>query len=148
MDESPGEKKLEISPEVLRSLNSMRKWTTFLSILGFIFLGVALIGGLAAGVFLTVFKTREPSLGYPESLLLTASLVVGLAYFFPVLFLLRFSRNTRDAIHTLDQKKLSKGVKNLYLFFMMIGLIVIGLLLFYLIALAFSGASLTLLKGA
>ncbi|NLJ43868.1 MAG: hypothetical protein GX431_09430 [Bacteroidales bacterium] len=147
MDNTPEGRKLEIGPEILNKLNSTRKWTTFLSVLGFIFLGLVIIGGLAAGLFLTIFKTSENALGFPESLLTITALVVGLIYFFPVLFLFRFSRNTRDAIHNLDNVKLTKGFRNLYLFFKIIGIIVIMVVLIYIIALAVSGASLTFVNG-
>lgn len=147
MENNPGDRKLEISPEILNKLNSTRKWTTFLAVLGFIVLGLVIIGGIAAGLFLTKFKTQEHNLGFPESLLTIASLVVGLVYFFPVLFLFRFSRNTRDAIHNLDNVKLVKGFRNLYLFFKIIGIIVILVMLIYVIALAVSGASLTFVNG-
>jgi hypothetical protein len=147
MANSKDERKIEIGPEILNSLDVTRKWTTFLSVLGFIFLGLVIIGGLAAGLFLTLFKTQESKLGIPESLLVILFVIVGIAYFFPAFFLFRFSRNTRDAIHNLDIKKLSKGFRNLYLFFKIIGIMVILVLLIYVLALAFSGASLTLLKG-
>jgi len=147
MDNTPGDRKMEIGSEILNKLNSTRKWTTFLSVLGFIFLGLVIIGGLAAGIFLTIFKTQENTLGFPESFLTIASLVVGLIYFLPVLFLFRFSRNTRDAIHNLDNVKLTKGFRNLYLFFKIMGIILIMMMLIYVIALAVSGASLTFIKG-
>lgn len=147
MENTPGDRKLEISPEILNKLNSTRKWTTFLAVLGFIFLGLVIIGGLAAGLFLTIFKTQENNLGFPVSLLTIASLIVGLVYFLPVLFLFRFSRNTRDAIHNLDNVKLLKGFRNLYLFFKIIGIIVILVIVIYIIALAVSGASLTFING-
>jgi len=147
MENSQDDRKLEIGPEILKNLNATRKWTTFLSVLGFIFLGLLIIGGLAAGLFLTVFKSGENLLGFPESFLIIAFFVVGIVYSFPVLFLFRFSRNTRDAIHNNDILKLTKGFKNLYLFFKIIGILVILVLLIYVIALAVSGASMTLLKG-
>ena len=147
MENTPGDRKLEISPDILKKLNSTRKWTTFLAVLGFIVLGLVIIGGLAAGLFLTIFKTQENTLGFPESFLTIASLIVGLVYFFPVLFLFRFSRNTRDAIHNLDNVKLAKGFRNLYLFFKIIGITVILVMLIYVIALAVSGASLSFING-
>jgi hypothetical protein len=147
MDNTPEGRRLEIEPEILNKLNSTRKWTTFLSVLGFIFLGLVIIGGLAASLFMTIFKTSENTLGFPESLLPVTALVAGLVYFFPVLFLFRFSRNVRDAIHYHDNVKLAKGFRNLHLFFKIIGIIVIMVVLIYIFALVVSGASLTFIKG-
>jgi len=53
------DRKIEMGPEILSYLNSTRKWTTFLSVLGFIFLGLMIVAGLATSLFITAFKTQE-----------------------------------------------------------------------------------------
>ncbi|HBC78855.1 MAG TPA: hypothetical protein DEO60_02145 [Bacteroidales bacterium] len=146
--ETPTEnRKIEIDPEILDHLNSTRKWTTFLAILGFIFLGLILIAGLATSFFLSTFKTTEANMGIPESIIILLIIIVGFIYFFPVFFLLRFSRNMRDAIQNLDQKKLLKGFRNLRLYFTYIGILVIVVLTIYALGLLFAGASMSFLKG-
>lgn len=148
MEPSSGDRKIEIGPEILDNLNSTRKWTTFLSILGFIFLGLLIVAGMATSLFLTTFKTKEATLGIPESMMIVIFLVAGAIYFIPVFFLFRFSRNTRDAIQNLDRQKFEKGFRNLRLYFMYIGIIVIVILSIYVVALIFAGASISFLKGA
>jgi len=147
METSSDDRKIEIGPEVLDHLNSTRKWTTFLAILGFIFLGLLLIAGLATSLFLTTFNTTEANLGIPESMMILIFIVIGAIYFFPVFFLFRFSRNIRDAIQNLDQQKLQKGFRNLRLYFTYIGIMIIVVLTIYLVALLFAGASMSFLKG-
>lgn len=147
MDETPGNKKLELGPEIINKLDATRKWTTFLSVLGFIFSGLVIIGGLAAGSFLMIFKSGRNTMGATELLLLIIYLVVGIAYFFLILSLFRFSRNTRDAIHDLDSGKLLKGFRNLHVFFKIIGILVILTIILYVIALAISGASMSFING-
>lgn len=147
METPSGDRKIEIGPEILNNLNSTRKWTMFLSVLGFIFLGLLIVAGLATSLFLTAFKTSEANLGIPESFMLIIFIVVGAIYFFPVFFLFRFSRNTRDAIQNLDQQKLTKGFRNLRLYFTYIGIMVILVLSIYVVALLFAGASMSFLKG-
>jgi hypothetical protein len=66
MEPTSEERKIEIGPEILNSLNSTRKWTTFLAVLGFIFLGLLIIAGLATSLFLTTFNTTEANLGIPD----------------------------------------------------------------------------------
>ena len=80
------ERKIEIGPEILNNLNSTRKWTTFLSILGFIFLGLLIVAGLTTSLFLTTFRTQEANLGIPESVVIIVLIVIGAIYFFPVFF--------------------------------------------------------------
>lgn len=147
METTSGDRKMEIGPEILDNLNSTRKWTTFLSVLGFIFLGLLIIAGIAASLFLTTFRTREANLGIPESVMIIIFIVFGAIYFFPVFFLFRFSRNTRDGIQNLDRLKLAKGLNNLRLYFTYIGIMVIVVLTIYVVALLAAGASISFLKG-
>ena len=147
METSSEDRKIEMNSEILDSLNSTRKWTTFLAVLGFIFLGLLIIAGLATSLFLTTFNTTEANLGIPESFMILIFIVIGAIYFFPVFFLFRFSRNIRDAIQNLDQQKLQKGFRNLRLYFTYIGIMVIVVLTIYVVALLFAGASMSFLKG-
>lgn len=147
METTSKDRKIEIGPEILNNLNSTRKWTMFLSVLGFIFLGLLIFAGLATSLFLTTFQTTEANLGIPESLMIIIFTVVAVIYFFPVFFLFRFSRNIRDAIQNLDKRKLEKGTRNLRLYFTYIGIMVIVVLSIYVVALLFAGASMSFLKG-
>ena len=114
-------RKIEIENETLKYLNTARKWAMFLAIIGFIFLGLIIVIGLIAGTFLTAFNSGEKSLGIPESLMFIPVLLVALLYFFPVLFLFRFSKHTSHAIQTLDKMEFHKAIKNLKSYFAYIG---------------------------
>jgi hypothetical protein len=148
MENPPEEKKIEIGPETLKNLNATWKWTMFLSVLGYIFLGLLIIAGLATSTFLTAFKTREANLGIPESMFIVVILVGAAIYFFPIFFLFRFSRNTRDAIQNHDSKKLDKAFRNLRIYFTYTGILVIVVLSIYFAALLAAGASMSFLKGS
>jgi hypothetical protein len=147
MDTISEENKIEISSEALDNLNVTRRWTTFLSVLGFIFLGLIIVAGIATSLFLTVFKTQQTNLGIPESLMMVIFATIGVLCYFPVFFLFRFSKNIRDAIQNHDQRKLAKGFRNLRLFFAYFGILVILVISVYLILLLFAGASISILKG-
>jgi hypothetical protein len=147
MESTSENKKIEIGTEILNSLNATRRWTMFLSVLGFIFLGLMVVAGLVTSLFLTTFKTQEANLGIPESLMIIIFVVIGAIYFFPVFFLFRFSRNTRDAVQNFDQQKLSKGFRNLRLYFTYIGIMVIVVISIYIMLLFVAGASMSFLKG-
>jgi hypothetical protein len=140
-------KKIEIEQETLNQLNSARKWAMFLAIIGFIFLGLIVIIGLIAGTFLTAFSTGEMGLGIPESLMFIPVLLLGAIYFFPVLFLFRFSKHTLHAIHNLDKLALHKAFKNLKAYFAYIGILIIIILSFYIVVLIVAGSSMAFLKG-
>jgi len=140
-------RKIEIENETLKYLNTARKWAMFLAIIGFIFLGLIIVIGLIAGTFLTAFNSGEKSLGIPESLMFIPVLLVALLYFFPVLFLFRFSKHTSHAIQTLDKLEFHKAMKNLKSYFAYIGIMIIVVFTFYIAVLIIAGTSMAFIKG-
>jgi MFS family permease len=147
METTPEIPKIEIEQETLKDLNTTRKWTMFLSILGFIGIGVLVIAGLFAGAFLSVFNTGDADLGYPEWLVFIIVLAFAAIYFFPVLYLFRFSKHTSAAVKTLDKNELHKAFKNLRRYYVFIGILIIVVLALYLIIIVAAGASVALFKG-
>ena len=148
METPPEERKLVIGRENLKNLNTIRIWTTFLSVLGFILIGLFIIAGIATGMFLTTFSTTKASLGIPESMVVLLLFVAGAISLFPVLYLFRFSKNIRDAVQNNDQQKLDSGIKNLKKYFTFIGILVIIALAAYALGLIYAGASMSFLNGA
>ncbi len=141
-------KKIEIEQDTLKDLDTARKWSMFLAILGFIGIGIMVIIGLFAGVFLSIFKGGNAGLGITESLLVFIFIIVfGAIYFFPVLYLFRFSKHTSNAVKTLDKQELHKAFRNLRRYFVYIGIIIIVVLAIYVIAFVVAGASMSFLKG-
>lgn len=140
-------RKMEVETETLVHLNTTRKWAMFLAIIGFIFLGLMILIGLIAGTFLTAFNSGEKGLGIPESLLFVPVLLLAVIYFFPVLFLFRFSKHTSHAIQTLDKMDFHKAIKNLKYYFAYIGILIIVILSLYIVVLIIAGSSMAFLKG-
>jgi len=140
-------RKIEIEQETLKHLNTTRKWAMFLAIIGFIILGLIVIIGLIAGTFLTAFNSGGKDLGIPESLMFVPILLLAVIYFFPVLFLFRFSKHTSHAVQTLDKLEFHKAIKNLKSFFVYIGVLIIIILSLYIVVLIVAGSSLAFLKG-
>jgi len=147
MAASPEYKRIEVEQDTLAHLNTARKWAMFLAIMGFIFLGLALIIGLLAGTFLTAFSTGQKGLGIPESMMFIPVILLGAIYFFPVLFLFRFSKHTSHAINTLDKLAFHKAIRNLKAYFAYMGILIIIILTLYIVVLVVAGSSLAFLKG-
>jgi hypothetical protein len=147
MASSPEYKSIEVEQDTLAHLNTARKWAMFLAIMGFIFLGLAVIIGLLAGTFLTAFSTGQKGLGIPESMMFIPVILLGAIYFFPVLFLFRFSKHTLHAINTLDKQAFHKAIKNLKAYFAYIGILIIIILTLYIVVLVVAGSSMAFLKG-
>jgi cellulose synthase/poly-beta-1,6-N-acetylglucosamine synthase-like glycosyltransferase len=147
MENNGEEKKIEIEQESIGHLNTIRKWSMFMSVLGFIMLGLLVIIGLIAGTFLTAFNGGGRGAGLPESIIIIFFLLIAVIYFFPILFLFRFSKHTASAVETLSKEELYKAIKNLKSYFVYLGVLIIVGLSFYLIAIVAAGASMSFLKG-
>ena len=131
--------KLEIGEETLRQLNKARKWTMFLAVCGFIFLGLMIILGLMTGTFLTAFRNGNTPEGIPDIVLITGFIAMILINFFPILFLFRFSTHASNAVSTHNPLELQSAIRNLKRFFVSIGIILILFLASYLAGLAMAG---------
>lgn len=140
-------KRIDLDEETLRDLDRTRKWSMFLAILGFIAIGLLLIIGLVAGIFLSAFKTESVPLGAGESVIVFAILVVfALIYFFPVFYLYRFSKHAGHAVKEVDNDHMKKAFKFLRNYYVYIGILTIIVLVTYIIIIIASGASLAFLK--
>jgi hypothetical protein len=140
-------RKIGIDEKTLKYLNTTRKWAMFLAIIGFIILGLFIVIGLIAGTFLTVFNSGTKDLGVPESLMFVPVLLLAVIYFFPGVFLFRFSMRTGHAVQTLDEEQLHRALRSLKSYFVYTGILTIVVLLCYGAMLILAGPSLTFLKG-
>lgn len=146
MESSTDIKRLELNPESIRHLNTTRKWTMFFAILGFIFLGMMIFAGIAAGAFLSIFNPGPEGADIPQWLFILIMAFFAILYFFPIFFLFRFSTHMRNALQEYSNEDLKKAFRNLRSYFAYLGILVIILLAFYFIALVVAGASVAFLK--
>jgi hypothetical protein len=147
MDSNPEKKKIEIGEETLKHLNTLRKWTMFLAVSGFIFLGIIIALGLITGTFLQAFNHSDKTLGLSDALVLAGFIGLALLTFFPVFFLFRFSKHTSNALTTPDRKNMHKAIKSLKRFFIYIGILLIVSLAIYIFSLILAGRSAASLLG-
>lgn len=138
--------KIDIEHDSLRNLNTTRKWTLFLSVLGFIFLGLMIVIGILAGTFLSAFSTPETKMKMPEWLFFIVFFVLALINFFPMFFLFRFSRHAGIAVSTFDKTEMHHALRNLKSFFTYLGIMTIVVLTIYVLILVFLGTTMAFLK--
>lgn len=87
---------MELTQETRQNLNEIRKWAYFLSILGFIGIGLMLIGSISIG---TIFNhIGDNDLPFPGSLLGGVYFILAVIYFFPVYYLFKFSTHMKQAL--------------------------------------------------
>ena len=93
------DQKIELEGITLLHLNEIRKWTQFLSILGFMAVGLLLFLGV---IMLVVSFFRSPfqydQLGMMGPLMWIFYLLFALIYFFPVLYMYQFSRYAKQSL--------------------------------------------------
>ena len=139
--------RLEIGQETLKHLNTLRKWTMFLAVSGFIFLGLVITLGLITSTFLTAFSNSDKMQGIPDALVYASFITVTLIIFFPILFLFRFSKHVSKAVSNLDGKEMHIAIKYLKRYFIYTGVLLIVFISVYIASLALAGTSAAFLQG-
>ncbi len=122
---------LHIDHESSAYLGETAKWAKFLSILGFIFIGLMVIMAFSIGTIMSMFTSQLP--GGPAVGLAAMSsafftffiLAFAVLYFFPCLYLYRFATRMKVAIRNNDQPQLAGSFKSLKSCFRYVGILTI-----------------------
>lgn len=128
---------LTISKEAINSLTETAKWTKFLSILGFIFIGLIVVMAFFAGSMMSFLPTQQidqmpNSLGF---LFTVIYLLMALLYFFPTKYLWNFSQKIKSALANQNEEELDAALSNQKSFYKFFGILIIVFLSIY----AFTG---------
>jgi len=113
-------------------LKETAKWTNFLSILGFILITLMLVLATFSTTIFNMVAKMQP--GIPESLGLSLAityLVLSIIYFFPVYYLLQFSRKMKKALITKNNETLASAFEKLKSHYKFIGVFTIITLSLY-----------------
>jgi cytochrome oxidase assembly protein ShyY1 len=146
MDNSQENIKTGLDPECIKDLDKTRKWAMFLAVFGFIVSGVLLIVGIFAVVFFSIFNKGDTSTIYPGWYICSVLIASAILYFFPVLYLYRFSKNMSGAVKTNDKTLVTTAFQNLRYSFTWFGILVIVAIAVYIITFLVLGSSVALLK--
>lgn len=122
------EKTIELNNSSIIQLTETKKWTMFLSVMGFVIFGLLIIIG-------SIAITISPS-GYTFASFLPF-LLMTFIYFFPIYYLFQFSRYSKKAFINLDSELLSIALKYLKMHYRYMGILVIVLFGVYLIMFLF-----------
>lgn len=118
---------LVVSSTASSYLDEIGKWGKFLAILGFCFIGLFVIIGLFAGtIFSTIGQSQE--MPFPGFVFGLIYVVMGLVYFFPVLYLLKFTNHLRKALAGKNSRELDAAFENLKSHYKYIGILMIVVL--------------------
>jgi|SRR5512133_2782917 hypothetical protein len=144
-----GQNQLQFDSTAISHLNVTRQWTNFLSIVGFVFIGLMAVGAFAIPS-LSGFWQSNP-VGGPEAIVFTIIMLLLIAlYFFPIYYLYSFSRYSKQAIRNNDQIALNEAFRFLKKHYRFMGILTIIFLSFYVLCIIIAlmaGSMLNVLKG-
>lgn len=112
-------------------LKETASWAKLLAIVGMIGCVFLVIGGIMASVAVTAVSSemsREIGGGATAAMgafMLIFYVLIAVIYFFPCLYLLRFSNHIKNAITANDQMGLNEGLRNLKATFRFLGIVTI-----------------------
>ena len=130
---------LQVDHEVTSHLKETAKWAKFLSILGFIGCGFMVLLVIFMGTIAS-FSPLNPAVAMAASGLMQVWLLLALVvlYFFPCLFLFKFSNKMLRAIRDNDQYSLVASFRQLKLCFKYVGILTIVFIGIYLLIIVFA----------
>ena len=120
--------KLSLSEKSKRFLSEAGKWGRFIAIVGFVGIGFLVIGGIFAGAIFANIPGYEE---IPGGLFSAIYILLAILYFFPVLYLYRFSTKIRQALNSDDESVLEYALENLKSHYKFIGILIIVMLALY-----------------
>ena len=132
---------MRITPPSADYLREAAKWGKFLAIVGFIVIGFVVMMALFTGVFMGgMMQGMDNAIGVASAIggLMTFSyLLFALLYFFPVLYLYRFSSKMQQGLSIQSEAAVSEAFKNLKSLLKFMGILTIIMLAFYVLGLLF-----------
>lgn len=143
IDENFAEGEMKLSTESLENLRLTARWTQFLSIVGFIGLGLMILGAL---VLVTVNNSVSSFSRYNSdmdmSTLAIVYFVMGVIYFFPIYYLYQFSLKMKRSIDSKDSVTFTEATRFLKSHYQFVGILAIIIIsLYILLILAGIGAA-------
>jgi len=121
---------LKLNIDGILHLRETRRWTNFMAIMGFIFIGL-MLAGVVGAFFVSQF------VGGNRYLSIIPLLLLSVLYYFPIRYLWNFSKHSKLAIEHSDSNALELAMKYLKMHYRFMGIMVIVILAIYVMIAAF-----------
>ncbi len=102
MSQEPHAGELGLNRESLSHIRNISKWALFLSILGFVVVGLMVLIGIGAIFAISLIARQSDLRGLHSMFLVLLYPIMGLIYFFPIYFLYRFAVYAKQGVQTLN----------------------------------------------
>ncbi len=133
---TPENYKMDLDNSALNHLNETRKWSLFLSILGFVFMGLMFVITLVM-----VFVGSSNAIPGLSAAMMIPLLLVLAIYFFPIYYLFQFSSFSKQAIVKKDTGLLTTALQYLKMHYKFMGILAIVMLSLYVIIILIMAAA-------
>src|SRR3982751_3250948 len=107
---------LSIDPLTKSHLQETARWGKFLSIIGFILCVLMIVMGIFFGSLMSRLYNRDGFQAAPAGTTFMVAIIyviIAVVYFFPCLFLYRFSTGMKIALNSNEQNRLNESFENL-----------------------------------
>lgn len=126
---------LEVNDEIKGLLKETSSWTYFLSILGFIGIGLMVVFGIFFGAIMSssALGDNNPyaAMGFSMGYFGLIYVVMALIYFFPIYYLFNFSRKMKSALSTANKDDFKSAFTNLKSHYKYMGIFTIVIISIY-----------------
>lgn len=126
---------IQLNPNARDFLRNTAKWGRFLAITGFVFFGMMILGGVMS--LWTIWRGNAITAAALGNSLMSGGvfsifyLVMTLLYFFPLLYLHRFSTKMIVGLNQNDEVTVTNAFQNLKSLFKLLGILTIVMLAVY-----------------
>ena len=129
---------LQLNEQAVAGLRESAKWSTFLSILGFIGIGFMVLGAIFAGLAMSAipddpYGSGMNPMGAIKGFIPLIYIVFAAIYFFPVLYLYKYAKGMKEALNFENSDALSDACVQLGKHHKFLGIMTIVLISLYLV---------------
>ncbi|MEQ8474889.1 hypothetical protein [Fulvivirga sp.] len=121
---------VKLTDQSLKNLNETRKWTMFISIVGFVFVALMVLIALFIGSVMSNLPTGS-SMPISKGFATVIYLVIAAIYFFPIYYLYKFSSHMKIGIVTKSEQEVEYAFKYLKSHYKFMGILLAIVLVFY-----------------
>lgn len=144
LDENFGDGDLKISSISTKYLQETAKWSKFISIIGFVGIGLMVLAALGMIIFGSTLGSGYRNAYQSQSPFAIGAIVyiiLAVLYYFPISYLFKFSTSMKKALEKTDNITMDKAFENLKSHYKFLGIMMIVILSLYI--LIFLGGFLT-----
>lgn len=133
---------LELKGESLGHLREAAKWAKFIAIVGFVMVGLMVLGALVVAFTFSNFENEFLPASIGGVGIALVYLIIAAIYFFPILYLFRFAQAAKHSVKNNDSSDLVEAMRNLkshYTFIGVLLIIFIGIYALFFLAMIIGG---------